>query len=138
MQLHSHFEPLLDASIVFSGRMCFFSSLLLNCKLLDNRSCFCFPHLCIHCSASLYLVQNSCLAVLNKQNVYTHISLSGWQVTLNMSPALSRVLFHFMGWLTNSTKPSSFKLKFELFKLKLTCLSHIPSCFVNGTISLQN
>lgn len=43
-----------------------------------------------------------------------------------------------MDWLTNSIKPSSLKLKVELFKFKLTCLFHIPSCSVSGTISLQN
>ena len=80
MQLHifskcepsHHFELLLEASIVFSGRM-FLSSHLLNCKLLEYRNCFYFPHVCIHCSASLYLVHNSCSAVVNEQNIDTQI-----------------------------------------------------------------
>lgn len=69
-----HFEPLLTASTIFSGRI-FLSSLLLDCKLLEYRNYFCFPHLCIHCSASLYLVHNSCSAIVNEQIIYTDLNI---------------------------------------------------------------
>lgn len=105
MQLHifskceppHHFEPLLEASVVFSGRM-FLSSFLLNCKLLEYRNCFYFPHVCIHCSASLYLVHNKLLSSSQwTEYRYTdwNIWTFGWRVTFNMNPAPNCVLFYF-------------------------------------------
>lgn len=116
----------------------FLSSLLLDRRLLEERNCFCFPHLCIHCSASLYLVCNSCSAIVNEQNVSMQIWTSGCQITLNMNPTWPGCYFTSTGWLRNSTRPSSSKLKFELFRLKFTCPFHIPYYSVSGTLSLQN
>ena len=89
-----HFEPLLEASVIISGRIGFFSSLLLDCKLLEYRNCFCFPHFCIHCSASLLYTLYRIVAQQYSVNriMYTHLNI--WlQVALNMSPALTHVLF---------------------------------------------
>ena len=122
---------------MFSGTV-FLSSLLLDCKLLEYRNSFCFPHVCIHCSALLYLVHDSGSATVSEQNIDTLMGTFGWQVTFNMNLALNHVLFHFHELLTNVSKPSSSKFKFELLKLKFTCLSHIPSYSFSGTVSLQN
>lgn len=57
----------------------------------EYRNSFCFPHVCIHCSALLYLVHDSGSAIVNEQNIDTQIGTFGWQVTFNnMNPALNR------------------------------------------------
>lgn len=94
-----HFEPLLTASTIFSGRM-FLSSLLLDCKLLEYRNYFCFPHLCIHCSASLYLVHNSCSAIVNEQIIYTDLNI--WlpsDIEYESTPDPCVVSLPWAGWL---------------------------------------
>lgn len=51
-----------------------------------------------------------------------------------MNSALPMHFFTSKDWLTNFTKPSSSKLKFELFMLKFTWLFHIPSYFVSEQV----